>query len=268
MREAARALRAAGVKAVAVCFLYSFVRPAHEATARRILAEEFPEAFVTASHDVAPEFREYERLSTAVVNAYLGPVMQGYIRRLAERLDDARRHRDAAPDPVQRRGHRLRGGGRHAGAHGALRPLHRRRRRPGGRRGWPGCRTSSPSTWAAPAPTWRCCRAASCRLAGEAIVHGYPIKAPMLDIHTVGAGGGSIAYVDSGGLLKVGPRSAGAAPGPVCYGRGNAEPTVTDANVVLGTLHPTHLLGGRLPVRQDLAVAAIERLAAQLGMER
>ncbi len=97
----------------------------------------------------------------------------------------------------------------------------------------------------------------ACRLASEATVHGYPIKAPMLDIHTVGAGGGSIAYVDSG-LLKVGPRSAGADPGPACYGRGNTEPTVTDANVVLQTLNPTHLLGGRMKVRQDLASAAIE----------
>ena len=104
--------------------------------------------------------------------------------------------------------------------------------------------------------------------AGErGVVHGYPIKAPMLDIHTVGAGGGSIAFVDSGGLLKVGPRSAGADPGPVCYARGNSEPTVTDANVVLQTLNPTHLLGGRMAVRQDLARTAIERLAASLGMD-
>jgi N-methylhydantoinase A len=105
------------------------------------------------------------------------------------------------------------------------------------------------------------------RLARDAVVHGYPIKAPMLDIHTVGAGGGSIAFVDSGGLLKVGPRSAGADPGPVCYDCGNDEPTVTDANVVLQTLNPTHLLGGRMKVRQDLATAAIERLAARLGMD-
>src|SRR5665213_3605119 len=106
----------------------------------------------------------------------------------------------------------------------------------------------------------------ACRMASEAVVHGYPIKAPMLDIHTVGAGGGSIAFIDSGGLLKVGPRSAGADPGPVCYGGGNTEPTVTDANVVLQTLNPTHLLGGRMAVRQDRA--AIERLAAQLGMAK
>src|SRR5262249_59874330 len=100
----------------------------------------------------------------------------------------------------------------------------------------------------------------------EATVHGYPLKAPMLDIHTVGAGGGSIAYVDSGGLLKVGPRSAGADPGPVCYARGNREATVTDANVVLQTLNPLHLLGGRMPIRQALAEAAISDLARQLGL--
>ena len=98
-------------------------------------------------------------------------------------------------------------------------------------------------------------------------MHGYPIKAPMLDIHTVGAGGGSIAFIDSGGLLKVGPRSAGADPGPACYDRGNDEPTVTDANVVLQTLNPTHLLGGRMHIRQDLARAAIDRLAARLGID-
>jgi N-methylhydantoinase A len=106
-----------------------------------------------------------------------------------------------------------------------------------------------------------------CRLASEATVHGYPIKAPMLDIHTVGAGGGSIAYIDSGGLLKVGPRSAGADPGPVCYARGNAEATVTDANVVLQVLNPTHLLAGRMPIRQDLARAAVAKLADKLGMD-
>jgi N-methylhydantoinase A len=97
-------------------------------------------------------------------------------------------------------------------------------------------------------------------------VHGYPIKAPMLDIHTVGAGGGSIAYAD-GGLLKVGPRSAGANPGPVCYGFGGTEPTVTDANLYLGLLNPRHLLGGRMPVHYDLARTAIERLALELGLD-
>ena len=103
-------------------------------------------------------------------------------------------------------------------------------------------------------------------LASEAVVHGYPIKAPMLDIHTVGAGGGSIAHIDSGGLLKVGPQSAGADPGPVCYGLGATEPAVTDANIVLGTLNPTHLLGGRMAVRRDLAEAALAGLGDRLGL--
>ena len=88
-------------------------------------------------------------------------------------------------------------------------------------------------------------------LATESVVHGYPIKAPMLDIHTVGAGGGSVASIDTGGLLKVGPESAGADPGPICYGRGATEPTVTDANIVLQTLNPTHLLDGRMEVRRE-----------------
>ena len=106
----------------------------------------------------------------------------------------------------------------------------------------------------------------ACKLTSEAIVHGYPIKAPMLDIHTVGAGGGSIAYIDAGGLLKVGPRSCGADPGPVCYGKGNTEPATTDANVVLQTLNPEYLLAGRMKVDQGLAKQAIGRLADKLGL--
>ncbi len=265
VREAARALRDAGVQAVAVCFLYGFVRPEHEAAALRIVAEELPDAFACTGHEVAPEFREYERMSTAVVNAYLGPVMRGYIERLGERL--AALGLRAAPYLTQSNG------GVIGFAQAARLPV----------------RTilSGPSTGVMAAQAVG--RAAGlpdlitfdmggtstdvallqggvCGLTNEAVVHGYPIKAPMLDIHTVGAGGGSIAYVDSGGLLKVGPRSAGAFPGPVCYDKGNTDATVTDANVVLQTLNPTHLLGGRMAVRQDLAQAAVQRLADQLGL--
>ena len=123
--------------------------------------------------------------------------MGSYIRRLSPRLRSARHDGDAASHPVQRRRHRLRDGGRHAGAHHPVRPLDRRGRRPGDRRGWRASRTSSPSTWAAPRPTSPCCRTAAAGSPREATVHGYPIKAPMLDIHTVGAGGGSIAHIDS-----------------------------------------------------------------------
>jgi len=266
LRAAARRLKAEGVKAVAVCFLYGFVRTTHEEIAMRILGEEFPEAFACASHQVAPEFREFERLSTAVVNAYLGPVMQGYITRLGERIKAL--GVTATPHLTQSNG------GVTGFAAAARLPVRTVLSGPstgvvgaqaiGKLAGIPNLITfdmGGTSTDVALLTN------GECRLASEATVHGYPIKAPMLDIHTVGAGGGSIAYVDSGGLLKVGPRSAGANPGPVCYDLGNTEPTVTDANVVLQTLNPEYLLGGRMKVNQALSKAAIGRLAEKLNMD-
>ncbi|MFC0408539.1 hydantoinase/oxoprolinase family protein [Roseomonas elaeocarpi] len=266
VRDAARALKAAGVEAVAISFLYGFVRPEHEETARRIVAEEFPEAFTCTGHEVAPEFREYERMSTAAVNSYLGPVMEGYIRRLSGRLRDL--GLTVTPQLTQSNGGVI---GFEQAARLPVRTV-----------------LSGPSTGVVAAQAVGAMvgmpnlitfdmggtssdvallEGGQCHMASEAVVHGYPIKAPMLDIHTVGAGGGSIAYVDSGGLLKVGPRSCGAFPGPVCYNKGSTEPAVTDANVVLQTLNPTHLLAGRMPVRQDLAKEAIGRLAEKLGLD-
>lgn len=266
VRQAARALKAEGVKAVAIGFLYGFVRPEHEEAAKRIVTEEFPEAFICASHEVAPEFREYERISTTVVNAYLGPVMQGYIRRLADRLKEL--GLKATPHLTQSNGGVI---GFDMAARLPVRTV-----------------LSGPSTGVVAAQaigamigipnliTFDMGGTSSdvallddgeAKLASEANVHGYPIKAPMLDIHTVGAGGGSLAAIDSGGLLKVGPRSAGADPGPVCYGRGATEPAVTDANVVLQTLNPTHLLGGRMPIDQSLSKQAIGHLAEELGLD-
>ena len=255
------------MKAVAVCFLYGFVNTTHEEAARRILAEDFPEAFACVSHQVAPEFREFERMSTAVVNAYLGPVMRSYIERLAGRL--AGLGMTATPHLTQSNGGvigfeqaarlpvRTVLSGPSTGVVGA--------QEVGRLGGYPDLITfdmGGTSTDVA------LLQGGTCRMASEAVVHGYPIKAPMLDIHTVGAGGGSIAFIDSGGLLKVGPRSAGADPGPVCYGRGNTEPTVTDANVVLQTLNPTHLLGGRMAVRQDLAVQRSSGWPRRLAWKR
>jgi N-methylhydantoinase A len=266
IRAAVTKLRDAGVASVAICFLYGFVAESHEALAAQILAEEFPAAFASISHHVAPEFREFERLSTTVVNATLGPVMQRYIQKLAHRLTAL--GIAAAPHLTQ--------------SNGGVISFEQAARLP--------VRTilSGPSTGVVGAAevgrqagfsdliTFDMGGTSSdvallsngkCRLASEAVVHGYPIKAPMLDIHTVGAGGGSIAFIDSGGLLKVGPRSAGADPGPVCYGSGATEPTVTDAHVVLGTLNPTTLLGGRMQVRHDLAVSAIATLADRLHLD-
>jgi N-methylhydantoinase A len=265
MREAAVALRDAGVKAVAVSFLYGFIRPEHEARAVAILREEMPEAFISAGHEIAPEFREYERLSTVVLNAYLGPVMRSYIEKLTPRLEAL--GMTATPHLTQSNGGVI---GFAAAAGLPVRTV-----------------LSGPSTGVVGAQAIgklagfedlitfdmggtstdvALLQGGQCRLTSEAVVHGYPIKAPMLDIHTVGAGGGSIAHVDAGGLLKVGPRSCGAFPGPVCYDKGSTEPATTDANVVLQTLNPTHLLGGRMPIRQDLSKASIQRLADQLGL--
>jgi N-methylhydantoinase A len=265
LRAAVRRLRDAGVRAVAVCFLYGFLFTANEAAAMRILREEFPDSFHCASHEVAPEFREFERLSTTVVNAYLGPVMRDYIHRLGERLDglglSTKPHLTQSNGGVisfkeaERLPVRTVLSGPSTGVVGA--------REVGTLAGYSDLITfdmGGTSTDVA------LLAGGECRLSGEATVHGYPIKAPMADIHTVGAGGGSIAFID-GGLLKVGPRSAGAVPGPVCYGLGNTEPTVTDANLVLGLLNPRHLLGGRLAVDRDLAHAAIARLAADLGLD-
>lgn len=265
MRQAARALRDAGVKAIAVSFLYGFIRPEHEKRAVEILREEHPEAFISAGHEIAPEFREYERLSTVVLNAYLGPVMRNYIERLTPRL--AALGMTATPHLTQSNGGVI---GFATAADMPVRTV-----------------LSGPSTGVVGAQAIGALagyedlitfdmggtstdvallKDGVCKLTSEAVVHGYPIKAPMLDIHTVGAGGGSIAYVDAGGLLKVGPRSCGADPGPVCYGKGNEEPATTDANVVLQTLNPEYLLGGRMAVRQDLAKQAIGRLADKLGL--
>ena len=266
VRAAVRRLKSAGARAIAVCFLYAYVDPAHERRVRRIVEEELPDAFVTCSHEVAPEFREYERLSTAVVNAYLGPVMASYLAALGPRLVEAGVR--VSPHITQSNGGvmsfetaraqpvRTVLSGPATGVVGGLEVG-----RVAGYRHVITFDMGGTSTDVSLIDDGRA------RLAGELDVHGYPLKAPALDIHTVGAGGGSIAYVDGGDLLKVGPRSAGAAPGPVCYGLGSDEATVTDANVVLGTLNPTHLLGGRMPIDRARAEAAIVKLAARLGLD-
>lgn len=266
VRRAARELKAAGVESIAVMFLYAYLDFRHEARVREIVEEEFPEAFITVSHEVAPEFREFERLTTVVVNAYLGPVMARYIDRLGPRLD-------AAGLKGPRRITQSNGGvmsfavtrdqavrtvlsGPATGVVGAMKVAELA--------GWANIISfdmGGTSTDVALIEN------GEPKLAGEMEVHGYPLKTPMLDIHTVGAGGGSIAHIDEGGHLKVGPRSAGSVPGPACYGLGNVEPTVTDANVVLETLNPSHLLGGRMPIDAARSASAVGALAERLGLD-
>ena len=265
VREAAKGFRDAGVKAVAVAFLYAYVDSSHERAARRIIEEVLPEAFVCCSHEVAPEFREFERFSTVAVNAALGPVMSGYITRVGERI--AGLGVRAKPHITQSNGGVISFG---VAARQPVRTV-----------------LSGPSTGVIGAvETGRLAgehdlitfdmggtstdvslvQGACPTRAGARSVAGRPLLIPMLDIETVGAGGGSIAHVDSGGLLKVGPQSAGADPGPACYGLGAEAPTVTDANVVLGTLHPDHLLRGRMPIHQRLAREAVARLGERIDL--
>jgi len=265
LRQAARFFRQQEIEAVAVCFLYSFLKPDHEIRAGEILAQELPNIFLTLSHKVAPEFREFERMSTAVVNASLGPVMRNYVKALERKIAGLGIKIDA--QLTQSNGGVM---GFETAADLPVRTV-----------------LSGPSTGVVAAQVLGSVAGYDnlitfdmggtstdvalltqgvCQTVSESVVHGYPLKAPMLDIHTVGAGGGSIAYIDHGGFMKVGPRSAGANPGPACYDLGNREATVTDANVLLQTQNPQSLLGSRMSINQDLSRQAIELLAGQLGM--
>ncbi|MCC7284411.1 MAG: hydantoinase/oxoprolinase family protein [Acetobacteraceae bacterium] len=267
LARAAAALAAEGVEAAAVCFLYGYLDPAHEKLALRALAEALPGKFICASHEVAPEFREFERLSTTCINAGLGPVVREYLARLRARLAEA--GIGPAPKITQSNGGTI--GFETAEAQPVRTVLS------GPATGVVGAAEVGAAAGFANLITFdmggtscdvALLQGANAALSGDQVVHGWPLKVPMLDINTVGAGGGSIAWIDSGGLMKVGPQSAGANPGPACYGLGNPEPTVTDANVVLGTLHPTHLLGGRMAIDRARSIAAIDAIAAPLGLSR
>ena len=267
VRQAARELRDEGVEAVAVCFLFSYLNPEHERRAAAIVREEMPDAFVTTSADIFPQFREFERFTTATMSAFVGPKTGNYLERLATALKgegvEGELHvmmssggvasvQTAAERPVTLL---LSGpaagilGGQWAGA------LADRRRLitfdMGGTSADIGIVTADGVSEASARDTW---------------VGGYPLLVPMLDVHAIGAGGGSIAYVDEGGAFRVGPRSAGASPGPACYGNGGQEPTISDAHIVLGRLDPQRFLGGRMKLDRDAAVEVVQRLADQLGL--
>ena len=258
--------KAADVAAVAVVFLHSYRNPAHEAAVTEWLRAALPGVFICASHEVLGEFREYERTSTTVLNAGLGPVMSRYLERLEARA--AALGLGARPNIQQSNGgfaspreagHRpicTLVSGPAAGVTGAVHLM--------ARAGF-----KDVITFDVGGTSTDVCliENGSPLIAREREAGGYPVRFPMIDVHSVGAGGGSIAWIDDGGFLQVGPKSAGADPGPVCYDRGGTEPTVTDANVLLGRLNPTALLNGRMPIRADLARKAIaEKIAKPLGL--
>lgn len=258
LAAAVKRIRGLAPDSVAVCLLHSYAAPRHEQIV--VAALEQLGVFVCASHDVLPEFREFERCSTTVLNAYVGPVMQAYLRDIEAR-SGARRIR-----VMQSNGGALsvHDAGRHA--------VHTILSGPAG--GVVGAVTAATRAGFDHAITFDMGGTSTdvslCpgRLLAttESAIAGLPVRVPVIDIHTVGAGGGSIAYRDPGGGLKVGPRSAGAAPGPACYGHGGLEVTVTDANLVLGRLSPAHFLGGAARLDADAAHDAVNELAASFGM--
>ena len=268
LRAVAARLKARGIEAVAVSFLHSYINDAHERRAQQVLAEGMPGGYVCRSSDILPEIREFERTSTTVANAYLGPVLERYLASLLARLEAIGY---AGPvlithsgggvmsvEAARRIPARICQSGPAAGVMAGA-AIGRFADRPdvivldvGGtsadvslsRRGRPLIR-----------PEWN-------------IEFNIVISFPSVDVTTIGAGGGSIARIDEGGVLKVGPESAGARPGPACYGQGGARPTATDANLVLGRLGPETRLAGRVVLRPELAERAIDRIAEPLGYSR
>jgi N-methylhydantoinase A len=268
--DACRALVAAGVEAVAVCFLHSYVNPEHERIAGEMIAAAIPGAYLSLSHRILREYREFERMSTTVVNAYIGPKVGGYVRSLSSDLGAI-------------------------GFRGALAIM-----RSNGGVMTPEVATERPAAMMESGPVGGIIAAAQ---VGQALGHGnvisfdmggttakaslirdgeptmapgyhvggyasgHPVMLPMIDVVEVGAGGGSIAWLDDVGALKVGPQSAGADPGPICYRGGGVEPTITDANVVLGRLDPDNFLGGQMKLDAGAARRGIEeKIAGPLRM--
>ncbi len=250
-------LRAARVQSVAICFLHAYQNPENEKLAVKALEGL---GYLCCSHDVCPEFREYERSSTTLINAYVGPLMDKYLGELesaSRQSISIMQSNGGFMSTGEARRHAIRTllSGPAGGVVGALET--------GRLSGFPGILgfdmggTSTDVSLCDGAP----------RETMEAVVDGFPVRVPMLDIHTVGAGGGSIARVDEGGLLRVGPESAGAVPGPACYGQGH-RPTVTDAHVVLGRIAADQLIGGQMHLDVERAGAAIDSLARDLKIGR
>ena len=265
VRQAAATFRAEGVDAVAICFLFSFLNPTHEEAAARIIAAELPRVAISVSNRISPEYREYERASTAVINAYLSPVMSAYLddleRRIESELGDSRLFVIQA------------NGGSTSAATARERAVTTVNSGPAGgvvAGAFYGRLTGRD-------------RLVSVDMGGTSFDIGLieggvpkvttegsfqylPVKIPIIDLHIIGAGGGSIAWIDPGGALNVGPQSAGAEPGPACYGRRGTQATVTDANLVLGRLNPEYFNSGAMTLDLAAARRAVKRIAEQLGI--
>jgi N-methylhydantoinase A len=266
LEETVEAVAAAGVESVAVSLLHSYVDPAHEQRVARALAARMPDVHVSASHEVLSVFREFERTSTTVIDAYLSPLLQRYLERLAERAEQAGL---PAPDIMSSAGGLV--SAATASRHAALTVLS------GPAAGAVGAAVAGAASGAGNVVSFdmggtstdvSVIDGGAVRQASLQAIAGRPLQLPMVDVHTVGAGGGSIGWADPGGALRAGPQSAGAVPGPACYGRGGTLPTVTDANLLLGYLGAGSDLAGGVALDTDAAERAVDALARTLGLER
>lgn len=257
-------LRAGGYASVAICLLNAHENDTHEQELSDLLSEHLPDLLVTRSATINREFREYERASTTAMSAYVQPVINEYLARLETSLKSVGYDRQLSI--MQSNGGRIPAeamrrtcisaflSGPAGGVIGAIRQAERS-----------GVTNILTFDMGGTSSDVALVMDGEAKIAEQSEVHGLPIRFPMIDITTIGAGGGSIVSVDAGGMLHVGPESAGARPGPACYGRGGALPTLTDANVICGILQPETFLGGLMKLDVDAARAAFEPIAAQLG---
>jgi N-methylhydantoinase A len=265
-REEVRFLKEQAVESIAICFLFSFRNPAHEQRVRELCQAMFPQATVSISCEIAPEFREFERTSTTVISAYLQPVLDRYLDNLEGRLKERYGRVDLrimqasggsmTTDDARGRAVNVVNSGPAGGALAAA---------------YVGTLTGDEQIigvdMGGTSFDIGLIDRGEPRVAPESQFEGFPVKIPILDVHAIGAGGGSLAWVDQGGALNVGPESAGSAPGPACYGLGGERPTVTDANLVLGRLNADYFLGGEMRLYPQLAEKAIqEYVATPLGV--
>ncbi|MBI5445264.1 MAG: hydantoinase/oxoprolinase family protein [Deltaproteobacteria bacterium] len=266
VRSAVASLREEGVEAIVIALLFSFLNPEHEQRVAEICRAAFPAALISLSSEICPEFREYERTCTTVMNGYLGPVIRRYMDnlmgRLREKYGDVRLHimqssGGSMPAEVARdHSAHLINSGPAGGAMAAafVSNLIGQPMAIGADMGGTTLDISIIDQGMPKTTTW-------------GGVTEYPIKLPMVDLKTIGAGGGSLAWIDPAGILNVGPQSAGSNPGPACYGWGGTLPTVTDANLVLGRLNPRYFLGGKIPLYPERADRAIrEHVAEKMGI--
>ncbi len=266
IRALARTIKNESIEAVAVCLLFSYINPQNEMRVRDLISEEIPGIPISISYDVLPKWKEYERASTTIADAFLKPVITHHFDRMQERFK--------AAGIGGRVGIIKSNGGEATVANAAATPVQLALSGPTG--AVVATRALARLTGIGNLVTFDMGGTSTdCSTVVDGREHittafeiewGIPIQIPMIDIHSIGAGGGSIAWIDRGGMLRVGPQSAGADPGPACYGRGGRLPTVTDANVVLCRINPNYFLGGRMPLDESAAFAAIEHVAKPLRM--